>query len=195
MFRWDRGTFSGEIRALRPISAGEEVTISYFQGIMEPGAVTHERQKFLLKCYNFKCACPVCRRPSEVRGRSDEERSIISTSVTDIGKYYREMVKDWIIDEGNDRARLPNDLQAIEEVLDQEMIFYPTYWIYLARAMVMVRCALREAKAARKWAVRAAQHTRAVTGSDGGWDAIAKEPEKCEWWGLWDKSRLQDNEE
>ena len=195
MFRWDRGTFSGEIRALRPISAGEEVTISYFQGIMEPGAVTHERQKFLLKCYNFKCACPVCRGSSEVRGRSDEERSIVSTSVTDIGKYYREIVEDWIIDEGNDRARLPNDLHAIEEVLDREMIFYPKYWIYLARAMVMARCALREAKAARKWADRAAQHTRAVTGSDGGWDAIAKEPEKCEWWGLWDKSRLQGNEE
>lgn len=195
IFRWDRGTFSGEIRALRPISAGEEVTISYFQGIMEPGAVTHERQKFLLECYNFKCACPVCRRPLKVRDRSDEERPIITTSVTDIGKYYREIVQDWITDEGNDRARLPNDLHAIKEVLDREMIFYPTYWIYLARAMVIVHCALGEAKAARKWADRAAQHTRAVAGSDGGWDAIAKEPEKCEWWGLWDKFRLQGNGE
>lgn len=99
------------------------------------------------------------------------------------------------MDERNDRARLLNDLHAVEEALDREKIFYPTYWIYLARAMVMVRCALREAKAARKWADRAAQHTRAVTGSDGGWDAIAREPEMCEWWGLWDKSRLQGNEE
>jgi hypothetical protein len=130
-----------------------------------------------------------------VGGHSDEERSTISTSVTDIGKYYREIVEDWIIDEENDRARLPNDLHAVEEVLDREKIFYPIYWIYLARAMVIARCALREAKAARKWADRAAQHTRAVTGSDGGWDAIAKEPEKCEWWGLWDKSRFQGNEE
>jgi len=98
------------------------------------------------------------------------------------------------MDGGNDRARLPNDLRAVEEVLDREMIFCPTYWIYLARAMVIVRCALREAKAARKWADRAAQYTRAVTGSDGGWGAIAKEPEKCEWWGLWDKYRLQSSE-
>ena len=98
------------------------------------------------------------------------------------------------MDEGNDRARLPNDLHVLVKVLDREKIFYPTYWIYLARAMVMVRSALREAKAARKWADRAAQHTRAITGSDGGWDAIAKEPEKCEWWGLWDKYRLQGNE-
>ncbi|KAI0271201.1 hypothetical protein BGY98DRAFT_937079 [Russula aff. rugulosa BPL654] len=169
--RWDRGTFSGEIRALRPISAGEEVTISYFQGIMEPVCI------------------------SKLRDRSDEERPIISKSVTHIGKYYREIVEAWIMNEENDHARLPNDLHALEEALDQEKIFDPTYWIYLARAMVIVRCTLREAKAARKWADRAAQHTRAVTGSDGGWDAIAKEPEKCEWWGLWDKSRLQGNED
>jgi hypothetical protein len=195
MFRWDHATFSGEIRALRPISAGEEVTISYFQGILGPAAVTHERQKFLLECYNFKCACPVCGRPSKVRKRSDEERPIVSITVTDIGKYYREMAEDWITDEGNDRARLPNYLHAVEEALDREMIFYPTYWIYLARAIVMARCALGEAKAARKWANRAAQHMRAATGSDGGWDAIAKDPEKCEWWGVWDKPRLQGSEE
>ncbi|KAF8470423.1 hypothetical protein DFH94DRAFT_637585 [Russula ochroleuca] len=191
MFRWDRATFSGEIRALRPISAGEEVTISYFQGILEPAAVTHERQKFLLECYNFKCACPVCGRPSEVCNRSDEERPIISVSITDIGKYYREMAEDWIIDEGNDRARLPDYLHAVEEALDREMIFYPTYWINLARAIVTARCAIGEVKAARKWAARAAQHMRAATGSDGGWDAIAKEPEKCEWWRAWDRPRVQ----
>jgi hypothetical protein len=71
------------------------------------------------------------------------------------------------------------------------MIFHPIYWTYLARAIVMTRCALRDAKAARKWAQRAAQHTRAATGSDGGWDAIAREPEKCEWWGAWNKPRLR----
>lgn len=194
IFRWDRSTFSGEIRALRPISTGEEVTISYFQGILEPAAVTHERQKFLLECYNFKCACPVCGRPSKVCNRSDEERPIISVSVTDIGKYYREMAEDWIID-GGDRARLPNFLHAVEEALDREMIFCPTYWIYLARAIVTARCAIGEARAARKWAVRAAQHMRAATGSDGGWDAIAKEPEKCEWWRAWDRPRIQGSEE
>jgi len=178
MFRWDRDTFSGEIRALRRIPAGEEVTISYFQGIMGPAEVTHERQKFLMKCYNFKCACPVCGRPSKGRNRSDEERPIISKTVTDIGK-----------------QRLPNYLRDVGGALDREMIFYPTYRIYLARAIVVARCALGEAKAARKWAGRAAQHMRAATGSDGGWDAIAREPEKCEWWGAWNTPRLQGDEE
>ncbi|KAH9173568.1 hypothetical protein EDB89DRAFT_1905260 [Lactarius sanguifluus] len=191
MFRWDKETFSGEIRAMRPISEGEEVTISYFQEILEPAAVTHERQKFLLEGYNFKCTCSICSRSSKARARSDDDRPIITMSVTDIGAYHREMVYDWITRGGNDHARLLNYLHTIEAALDREMIFYPTHWIYLARAVVMVRCALREAKAARKWAQRAAQHSRALTGSDGGWDAIAREPEKCGWWGTWNKPRLR----
>ena len=191
MFRWDKDTFSGEIRAMRPISEGEEVTICYFQEIMEPAAVTHERQKFLLDGYKFKCTCLICARSSKARARSDEDRPIISTSVNDIGAYYREMVHDWITRGGYDHARLLNYLHTIEATLDREMIFYPTHWIFLARVIVMARCALREGKAARKWAQRAAQHSRALTGSDGGWDAIAREPEKCEWWGTWNKPRLR----
>ncbi|KAI9453976.1 hypothetical protein BJY52DRAFT_1286614 [Lactarius psammicola] len=46
---WDKDTFSGGIRAMRPISEGEELTISYFQEVLEPGAVTHERQNSSLK--------------------------------------------------------------------------------------------------------------------------------------------------
>ena len=103
MFRWDRGIFSGEIQALRPLSAGEEITISYFQGIMEPGAVTQERQMFLLECYSFECECPVCGRSQKERDHNDKERSIIATSMAHIGEYYR------------------------EEVREREMIFYPTY--------------------------------------------------------------------
>ncbi|KAI9511083.1 hypothetical protein F5148DRAFT_970775, partial [Russula earlei] len=183
MFRWDHATFAGEIRALRPISAGEEVTVSYFHDIMGPAAVALERQRFLLECYNFECACSVCGRPSKTRSHSDNDRSFIFKSVTDIGIYYREMADDLMGNEEGDHARLINYLQRVKKVLDREMIFHPIYRVYLARALVIAHCAQGEAKAASKWAQRAAQHTRAVAGSDGGWDAIAKEPEKCEWWG------------
>ncbi|SRR6266404_673022 len=191
MFRWDQNTFSGEIRAMRPISEGEEITVSYFQELLAPGAVTHERQKLLLEDYNFKCTCLICARSSTARVRSDEDRQVISKSVDDIGRYYREMVHEWTTRTGNDHACLYNYLHTIEVALDREMIFHPKYWVFLARVIVMVRCALRETKAARKWAQRAAQHSRALTGSDCGWDAIAREPEKCEWWGKWNKPRLR----
>ena len=184
MFRWDKDTFSGEIRALRPISEGEEITIAYILGMPE-------RQRDLLGGYNFTCTCPICARSSTARARSDIDRPFIIKTVIDIGTYYREIVHDWITHGGNDHARLLNYLHTVEAALDREMIFHPIYWIYLARVIVMVRCALREGKAARKWAQRAAQHSRAFSGSDGGWDAIAREPEKCEWWGKWNKPRLR----
>ena len=191
MFRWDKDTFSGEIRAMRPISEGEEITVAYYQGVLEPETRTHVRQLCLSEMYNFKCTCPICARPSKARARSDIDRPVITTTVKDIGTYYREMVYDWITHGGNDHTRLLNYLHTAEAALDREMIFYPKHWICLARVIVMVRCALREGKAARKWAQRAAQHSRALSGSDGGWDAIAREPEKCEWWGTWNKPRLR----
>jgi len=175
---------------LRPISEGEEVTVSYFQDFIMPTAATDERQSFLLECYNFKCACPACGKPSKARSRSEEDRPILHKSVLNIGKYYREMADDWIKNGGSDHAGLLSYLHVIEAALDREMIFHPVYWIFLARMIVITRCALRDARPARKWARRAAQHTRALTGSDGGWDAIANQPEKCGWWGTWNRPRL-----
>ena len=176
---------------MRRISEGEEVTVAYFQDVLDPATVTHQRQKYLLEAYNFKCTCPICGRPSKARARSDNDRPVITKSLMEIGKFYQEMVYDWITRGGNDHAHLLNYLHIIEGALDREMIFYPTHWIYLARVIVMVRCALREGKAARKWAQRAAQHSRVLTGSDCGWDEIAREPEKCVWWGTWNKPRLR----
>ena len=57
------------------------------------------------------------------------------------------------------------------------MILHPILLDLLARAIV--RCMLDE----RKRVDRAAQHKRAATRLDGGWDAIAEEPEKCTWGG------------
>ena len=135
MFRWDKDTFSGEIRAMRPISEGEEITVAYYQGVLEPETRTHVRQLCLSEMYNFKCTCPICARPSKARARSDIDRPVITTTVKDIGTYYREMVYDWITHGGNDHTRLLNYLHTAEAALDREMIFYPKHWICLARVI------------------------------------------------------------
>ena len=166
---------------MRPISEGEEVTIAYL--IFGHGTGMSERQRHLLEGCNFKSTCLICARPSKAHARSDIDKLFITATVMDIGTYYRDMVYDWITHGGNDHAQLLNYLHTVEAALDREMIFYPKHWIYLARVIVMVRWALRVGKAARKWAQRAAQHSRALSGSDGGWDVIARKPEKCEWWG------------
>ena len=110
-----------------------------------------------------------------------------------IGAYYRGIVYDWTTHGENDHARLLNYLHTIEAALDGEMNVYPKHWIYPAWVIVMARCALQKGKAARKWVEHAAQHSRALSGSDGGWDAIARESEKSEWWGTWNKPRLRGN--
>ncbi|KAI0263419.1 hypothetical protein BC834DRAFT_844567 [Gloeopeniophorella convolvens] len=184
VFRWDQATFSGEIRALRPIAEGEEVTISYLQGMMDPTAVAHRRHTFLWDRYHFNCACIVCTR---ISGESDRDRPAIRVYVSHLTQFHREMVLDWIKRGGNDHASLLEFLHVIESGLDRDMIFDPVMWINVARSMVMVYCALHIARLARQWAQRAAQHSRAAIGSDGGWDAVAREPERCAWWGAWGK--------
>ena len=77
------------------------------------GAVTHERQKFLLEGYNFKCASSTCSRYSKVRARSDDDRPAICIPVNEICAYYREMVYDWITRGGNDHSRLLDCLHTI----------------------------------------------------------------------------------
>ena len=51
----------------------------------------------------------------------------------------------------------------------------------------------------RKWVDRTSQHTRVTTRLDGGWDAIAEQPEKCRWrggggdkrrLGIWERARV-----
>jgi hypothetical protein len=62
---------------MRPISEGEEVTVCYFQEILEPATVTHERQKYLLEGYNFKCTCSICARSSKAAFKKVEPLSYI----------------------------------------------------------------------------------------------------------------------
>jgi len=53
---FEKASFCFEVRALRPIAPGEEITITYI-----PLEVSRaERQQKLLEKYAFLCACPVC---------------------------------------------------------------------------------------------------------------------------------------
>ena len=43
--------------------------------------------------------------------------------------------------------------------------------------------ALEEEEEARKWAEKAAKLSRAHVHHDAGWDAVARDPKKTDWWG------------
>lgn len=64
----DRG---GEaLHAVRPVEAGEEITISY-----DDGDPSHSRWAFLKACFGFDCRCDICSLPPDELQESDDRRS------------------------------------------------------------------------------------------------------------------------
>ena len=58
-FRWNEKLFQQEIRAIRDIVPGEEITLCYFTvEVMEQSKV--DRQKYLEGHYGFTCDCQAC---------------------------------------------------------------------------------------------------------------------------------------
>ena len=141
-------TFSGEIRAIRPISVAKEVTLSENFGIN--GNIRASKNP--LGRISFKCTCSICARSSKARERCEYDRSIICMPVNDIGAYCREMVYDWITRGEIDHARLLAKLSAHHRGRSgRDVIFYPTHCIFLARVIMIVCCALRKGIAVGKW--------------------------------------------
>ena len=101
-------TFSGEIRAIRPISVAKEVTLSEILGI---NSNVHASKNSLGRI-SFKCTCSICARSLKARTRCEYDRLIICMPVNDIGVYCREMVYNWITHRGNDHARLLTKLSV-----------------------------------------------------------------------------------
>ena len=58
-FRWHEKMYRQEIRAIRDIDPGEEITLCYFTvEVMEKSRI--DRQKYLEDHYGFRCDCQAC---------------------------------------------------------------------------------------------------------------------------------------
>ncbi|KAJ3486497.1 hypothetical protein NLI96_g4196 [Meripilus lineatus] len=68
-------TFRGEVRAMRLIRAGQEITITYTH-LDQP---RRERQRALSQARFFTCACKTCSLPLDRRNESDARRERIQT--------------------------------------------------------------------------------------------------------------------
>jgi len=67
---WNKDTFSLSLVAVRPISVGEEITISYVDASLS----RRQRQERLAKLYHFHCQCEACTykwTPSSDRNRAE----------------------------------------------------------------------------------------------------------------------------
>jgi len=68
--------------------------------------------------------------------------------------------------------------------MEQEGYYDPAVWPVFFQRLCKAYSAIGDAQNVRETAKRAAQLSRAFTGHDCGWDAVAKNPERTNWWNL-----------
>ncbi|KAL8387084.1 hypothetical protein RB595_010169 [Gaeumannomyces hyphopodioides] len=103
---WNPAKEHETIHAIRPIGAGDEITISYCEEL--PYA---ERQTHLRSSFGFTCACSLCSRPESARNESDQRRKLIAELDKSIGDPFRMM--------GEPQKSLA-DCALLEQVLREE---------------------------------------------------------------------------
>ncbi|KAH9980917.1 hypothetical protein BGW80DRAFT_1267202 [Lactifluus volemus] len=170
LFRWNEEMFAAEVRALRRILPGEELE-GYFS-----------RQARLRDAYGFTCTCELCQRPIIARPLSDNLRSQLESLTSHSEELPDARLWAWARDRHARNDALSGALEQQAVMMEQELYVRPEGWLTVARPLVKIYCALGKTVAARKWAVCAASYTRAATGTDGGWEAVARTPEQTIWW-------------
>jgi hypothetical protein len=182
LFRWNEEMFAAEVRALRPIPRGEEVTMCYVPELERHSA----RQARLRDAYGFTCTCELCARPPSALAQSDALRGQLEGLTQHGDELPDARIWAWARDRrhAHDGDALLEVLERQAKMMEKEMYVRPEGWLAVARPLVKIHCALGNAVAARKWAVCAASYARAATGTDGGWEAVARSPERTLWWGV-----------
>jgi len=77
-FMWNEEKRMQEIRAIRDIPEGEEITICYFT-LLVGARSQKERKEYLLSHYGFPCDCVACSLEGEERKVNDKERKEVAT--------------------------------------------------------------------------------------------------------------------
>jgi len=75
-----------EVRAVRDIQPGEELTVCY----IDPVNMVEDRAKLLMARYNFKCTCEVCSLPKEELLKNDKLRREILGLGNNLEDVYRD---------------------------------------------------------------------------------------------------------
>lgn len=168
----------GQIIAIRPIRAGEEICIQYTD-LDRPRA---DRQAELLAKYSFTCTCWSCSLPPQESRRSDIRRNLIRTIDSDPDN--ESELKAWIAN-----ASLPDDLiikqsKYVVDMLETEQICPENVWPAHYQRLCKAYCALGDLENAKAWARKAALLTRVCKGDDGGWEKVVAAPQNTVWWGL-----------
>ncbi|KAG5636625.1 hypothetical protein H0H81_007366 [Sphagnurus paluster] len=180
---WDLHSLAFYVRALRPISEGEQICISYLGTVFEPRAA---RQEELWSKYSFRCSCACCILPNAESARSNVRLTMLADAEErEINKGSEDTIlKSWAADVSLPDNHIYRNIQIILGFMDEEGAYSSHLWLSHSEIMCKALCALEDREGAVEVARRAAVMSKAFTGKDGGWARVAETPEKTEWWGL-----------
>ncbi|KAI0044074.1 SET domain-containing protein [Auriscalpium vulgare] len=168
-FLWNMDTLTGDVRALRHIAPGEQITTSYVD-VFSPYT---SRLDTLWRSYTFRCQCPTC---------TLQPHQIIDDDL------FRTEIYNLLDPARRPAVGLCNALHVTKTYLlkarrmERDGFYDACGWVAVARVLVEAASVLGERGRAVRWATRAAEMTRAATGTDGGWAAVAAAPEQTLWW-------------
>jgi hypothetical protein len=183
-------TFQLELRAVRPLAAGEQVTLSYFGGdVFDPREVRREEMQ---RKYAFTCMCPRCDRPAAESKRSDARARLLHMLATRAVSGDERELRAWVADPSRPDDEVVKDCLRALELMAEEGIHNESVWAPYCERLVKAYCALGDTEKARVWAHRAAGWMTAYTGADEGWATVAAAPENTEWWGLRQKTPMNE---
>ncbi|KAI1792422.1 hypothetical protein LXA43DRAFT_887569 [Ganoderma leucocontextum] len=183
-YHFDVHTFAFDVRALFPISAGEQIFISY----IDPALPRTARQD-ALSSYAFTCACSACSLTGPALTQSETRRALIARA--DAAHNARDAaLAPWArtppesMPDSDDYTSISTVDKMYMDLFEKEGLYYEPVWEGYAARLCKAACVLEDGEGARRWAELAAALSRAYTGSDRGWDEVAAAPERTDWWGV-----------
>ncbi|KAJ7186406.1 hypothetical protein C8R46DRAFT_274791 [Mycena filopes] len=149
-WQWDAASFSLSLVALRPIHAGQEITVAY----ITPTYSRAERRAQLKSMYNFSCRCEFCARPEAVTSYSDAVRSELRAFWTPDNQHHLPSFEQWCVDASmGDYALIEAHMRAVA-LIEAEGLEVLEYGKHLD-AIAMGYGALRDVEQFRAWTWRA----------------------------------------
>ncbi|KAK4661630.1 uncharacterized protein QC763_706210 [Podospora pseudopauciseta] len=149
-YYFDHETLTQYIHAIRDISPGEELTLSYINPIMKKRA----RNKKLNRIWGFQCACPLCTKEQAQVEASDVRIHQIKELVGEFS--------DW----SSDSRATPQLAELVLSLYEQEKLWGSMYEAYTWLALEYN--AVGEPWTAVKWANRAVEWGIPVVGPKDG---------------------------
>ncbi|KAF7334623.1 SET domain-containing protein [Mycena venus] len=172
-WQWDPASFSLSLVALRPIHAGQEITVAY----ITPTCSRTERRAKLKAIYNFSCRCEFCARPASLTFKSDAARAEL-VSESGLPSF-----ENWCLDANiPDHALIDAHMRAVSLIEAEGLQTLDSYGKHLD-AIAMGYGALRDVEGFREWAWRAMDFRPMDSGASRVLENWILDPETFPVWG------------